>query len=556
MKTKYLLLLGAILLWGCSDTLEENLNSDFQKLEIQINGGIDQQYESRVDDGGFCGGDQIGLYGVNYTNNNSEAGALLDEGNQVDNVRYTYDEKNFKWTSTTPAYYKDVNTHIDLYAYYPYGSPTSTSAYEFEVAMDQNNNGGYAASDFLWAKAEKVEPSENNVRLLFSHRMSCANVILTEGDNFAKGEFAQLEKSVIVMNTTPTSTINLATGEVTATGEPSSKGILMMDGQDGFRAIVIPQTVEANTTLFAITVDGISYHFKVKDNETTYQPGMQSKFTIKVNRNEATGEYEFTLVNTEISKWIADLETHEGEARQYYVVHMEEPGTLGELIAADKKNPNKIKNLKISGKVDARDFQFMRNNMEILQAVNMKEVTSILGSWWATISYYNGEEKKFHFNGSIPKTHDEVTNFLRETHPEAFNDDCWISSYTQDGFANEIPTNAFYNKSSLVYFSFPEKITKIDSYAFSNTLLSGALVIPNDVIEIGNSAFSGTNISSLELPHNLRNIGESAFSSCTSMAGTLSLPESLESLGSSAFMYCSSLSGNLMIPSNLKEIPF
>lgn len=553
MKIKHLLLFGwAAAMMGCTDQMDEDLNVDKPQegLEIAIEGKINQQYQSRVDDGGFCGGDQIGLYGVNYTDDNTVAGTLLDEGNQVDNIRYTYDEENFKWTSTTPAYYKDLNTHIDLYAYYPYGSPTSTTAYEFEVAMDQNNNGGYAASDFLWAKAEKVEPSENNVRLLFSHRLSCANVILTEGDNFADGEFAKLEKSVMVMNTTPTSTIDLATGKVTATGEPSSKGILMMEGQDGFRAIVIPQTVESSTALFAITVDGVTYRFKT-DQGFTYQPGMQSKFTIKINRKEASGEYEFTLVNTEISEWIADLDTHGGEARQYYVVHMEKPGTLGELIAADKKNPNKIKNLKISGKVDARDFQFMRENMEILQAVNMKECI-IEGSTriWCEIDY--GDYHYEYFSG-LSLSDSELYELLQERYPNATNFDWGKKEELKE---DEIPNEAFNNKQSLVYFSFPEKVTRIGSDAFLSTLLSGALVIPNDVTDIDYQAFANTNISSLELPHQLKRIGYSAFSNCSSLAGTLSLPESLEELGDNAFNGCQLLSGSLFIPSKIKVIPF
>ena len=554
MKIKHLLLFGwAAAMIGCTDQIEDDLNvgKPQEGLEIFIEGNINQQYHSRVDDGGFCDGDQIGLYGVNYTDGNTVAGTLQDEGNQVDNIRYTYDEKNFKWTSTTPAYYKDVNTHIDLYAYYPYGSPSSTSAYEFEVAMDQNNNGGYAASDFLWAKAEKVEPSENNVRLHFSHRLSCANVILSEGDNFADGEFAKLEKSVIVMNTTPTSTINLATGKVTATGEASSKGILMMDGQDGFRAIVIPQTVEANATLFAITVDGITYRFKT-DKEFIYQPGKQSKFTIKVNRKEATGEYEFTLVNTEISEWIADLDTHGGEARQYYVVHMEQPGTLGELIAADKKNPNKIKNLKISGKVDERDFNFMHDNMDILQAVNMKEST-IVESWYCYV-YLDNEERELYFEGKMPESESERENMLREKYPDLLSSNWQVSDYYETGIANHIPSGAFLNKSTLVYFSFPENVTNIGSYAFNNTLLSGALVIPNEVSNIGSGAFAGTNISSLELPHYLKRIGSNAFENCVSLAGTLSLPESLEELGEYAFQGCKLLSGSLSIPSNMKVI--
>ena len=39
--------------------------------QIRIDGYINQQYVSRVDDGGFCTGDQIGLYGVNYTEDNT-----------------------------------------------------------------------------------------------------------------------------------------------------------------------------------------------------------------------------------------------------------------------------------------------------------------------------------------------------------------------------------------------------------------------------------------------------------------------------------------------------
>ena len=78
--------------------------------------------------------------------------------------------------------------------------------------------------------------------------------------------------------------------------------------------------------------------------------------------------------------WIADLEAHGGEARQYYVVHLDEVGTLGAKLRDAKKNPNKIKNLKVSGKICKIDFDFMRDSMEILQAINLKE-SEIVGTW-------------------------------------------------------------------------------------------------------------------------------------------------------------------------------
>jgi len=505
MKTKHLFFLGLTALVGCTDMLEESQELNPQGVEIRIDGGIDQQYLSRVDDGGFCGGDQIGLYGVNYTADNTVAGTLQDEGNQVNNVRYTYDEDNFKWTSSVSAYYKDVNTHIDLYAYYPYGSPNSVSAYTFEVEKDQNNDGGYGASDFLWAKTEKVVPSENTVKLHFSHRMSCANVILEEGTGFAEGEFDRLDKSVLAMNTTRTSTINLATGDVTATGTPSAEGTVMMEASDGFRAIVVPQTVKAGSVLFAITVDGVTYHFK---NETAmvYESGKQAKFIITVNWKAATGQYEFVLTGTEIVDWIADIETHGGEARQYFVVNQETPGTLGELITANGKNPDKIKYLKVTGNVDARDFFFMRDNMALLQAVNMKECK--------IHEYDNGREV-----------------------------------YGED----EIPEEAMEDKEYLVSFVFPEKVTKIGDSAFRESSLMGAMIIPNDVVEIGKHAFQYTEITSLSLPLGLKKIGEYAFFQCEKLSGALNLPESLEELGRDCFNDCQ-FTGSLVIPTKITVI--
>lgn len=513
MKPQYIFLwcLAAMLWVGCTD--EEIYIENKQPTStpaINIDGVIHQQYLTRVDDGGFCDGDQIGLYGVNYTDENSTAGTLLDEGNQVDNARYTFDEAAWAWRSQGSVYFKDAVTNIDLYGYYPYGSPTQVNAHAFEVRQDQsgaNAEDGYALSDFLWGKATNVAPTEQKIKIKFSHIMACANVILAEGDGFAEGEWEALDKRVLAVNTTRTSTIDLATGVVTATGEAASEGIVMKASSDGFRAVIVPQLVAANTALFDITIDGVSYRFK-RNEAFTYAAGKQQRFTITVGKKETTGEYEFVLTDSEIVDWIADIESHGGEARQYYVVNQAEPGTLSQLLREAKKNPAKIKNLKIAGKIDAGDFFFMRDSMEILQAINLKECEIVEG----------------------------------------------IDIWGNTSKAHEIPYQAFSGKTSLVYFVFPEKVTRIGQWAFNQTLLSGALIVPNDVEEIGEYAFRYTNITSLQLPQGLRILGNHVFWGCSSLAGTLSLPESLESIGSNCFFCCKMLSGNLVLPSRLTEI--
>ncbi len=552
--------LAALLFAGCStDPQELDYIAPQGAPRIQIEGSIEQDYLTRVDDNGFCEGDQVGLYGVNYTDENTLAGTLLDSGNQVDNARFTYDAANNAWISSGSIYYKDAETNIDLYAYYPYANPQSVNNYEFEVAQDQSGAtviDGYAQSDFLWGKVTNVAPSEQRIKLRFHHYMACANVVLTEGTGFAEGEFDALEKGVKVVNTTRKATIDLATATITATGEPQSDGILMKNGTDGFRAIVVPQTVEAATPLFVITLDGINYRYKYSNANVEYQQGLQTKFTIRINKKAVTGDYELALDGFEITEWVADVESHGGEARQYYVVHLDEAGTLEAKIAEAKKNPAKIKNLKVSGKIDKRDFYFMRDKMSILQAVNLKEA-EIVGGWRYHVNVCeNNTWSDYHdeyFGGEMPESDAECQAMVRERYPNA-TEIHWSSRYV-DSYPNEIPSSAFSGRITLVYFAFPEVVTKIGSSAFSGTLLSGALVIPNDVVEIGNNAFSGTNITSLQLPHKLKVLGSSVFSGCYSLSGTLSLPESLESIGDRCFMDCAMLTGNLVLPHKLTTIP-
>ena len=556
MKHKLLFGLSciALLFAGCTTDINEVDNVvNFGTPQIQISGSINQTYTTRVDDGGFCDGDQIGLFGVNYTAENTVAGELLDAGNQVDNARYTFDEAAWQWKSATPVYYKNAQTNIDLYAYYPYGSVESVKAYKFEVVQDQsgaNAIDGYGQSDFLWGKTENITPSDSKVKIRFNHLLSCANVVLAEGQGFEKGEFDALEKTVLVMNTTRTADIDLSTGEVTATGKPESEGIVMKSNAEGFRAIVVPQNVEAATALFSITVDGISYRFKM-DKLITYEAGKQNKFTITLNKKKHSGDYELVLTDTEIIDWIADLDSNGGEARQYYVVHQGEPGTLSAKLREAKKNPNKIKNLKVSGKIDGVDFQFMRDSMNSLQSINLKEA-NIIGSYGIKCHFqWDGEwiGTYQYFSISTKNVYDALKERYPDTHITYDTD---IIEFNDD----EIPNAAFVGKEYLVNFVFPERVTKIGESAFQGcSMLSGALIIPDDVKEIGDYAFDWCgNITSLYLPSKLEIIGSSAFGCCRSLSGNLNLPSTVYYIGGEAFLECSNLTGILQLPDGLTNI--
>ena len=132
---------------------------------IELCAEVKQDYVTRANDGGFADGDEIGVFIVNY--NNNEQQALQPTGNHADNVRFTYSESTGKWTGSYQIYWKDKLTPIDAYGYYPFdGLLANTAAYPFNVQKNQHDNlktgrqlSGYEQSDFLWAKQENVMPT-------------------------------------------------------------------------------------------------------------------------------------------------------------------------------------------------------------------------------------------------------------------------------------------------------------------------------------------------------------------------------------------------------------
>lgn len=218
-----LLAMVAATLCGCSDSIfDDEAQNDGGSIRLAAD--IEQLSVMRVNDCGFCDGDMMGVYVVDYEGGNP--GTLKLKGNRGDNVRYTFDEAANKWTGAYELYWKDGHTPVDVYGYYPFAAPESIEDYQFEVQKDQSKasssdemGGGYEASDFLWGKVDEVAPTSSVIRLPLSHRMSNARVTLLQGSGFTSEEWAATEKIVLVQNVARKASINLANGTVRKAGE-------------------------------------------------------------------------------------------------------------------------------------------------------------------------------------------------------------------------------------------------------------------------------------------------------------------------------------------------
>ena len=528
---------------------------------IVIAGRIDQEYATRANDEGFCNGDVVGIYVVDY--DGDTPGTLQNEGNRADNVRFTFDEAAYKWNPAYEIYWKDKKTHIDIYGYYPWGAPEDVENYAFEVEKDQRREaangqmGGYEASDFLWGKAADNEPTAAVIRLGFNHKMASVRVTLAEGIGFEEGEWAAAQKQVIILNTARKSSINLKTGVVTASDEIASTGTIPYKDGDDYRAIVVPQTVPSGTNLLSVTVDGESYFLK-KSEDMVYNPSKQHNFTMTVNKRAAGGGLEFVLTSESITVWENDPVSHDAIAREYVVINVPEAGTLDKCIEEAGKDLTKVRNLKITGQINSRDFAVMKYLMTRLNALNLKEVIIVAGESGYLdkegIQYY-GSNQDDEIPGEAMKGKETLTSLVL---PDRLRKISGGSGGHGGAFAECVNLSGS--------LTIPEGVVELGCAVFAEcTSLTGTLTLPSTLEKIGlvkgydagwDGAFVGCNfVCELKLPDSLKEIGMGTFNQCRNLYGELRLPDGLEAIGAAAFYGCENLSGSLVIPQGVTVIP-
>lgn len=556
----YLLAAGAMLLTGCSDDFFGDKTEQHDSNRIQLSSDIDQLAVTRVNDNGFCNGDVMGVYIVDYEGN--KPGTLKVNGNRGDNVRHTFDEPNYKWNSAYDLFWKDKHTHIDVYGYYPFANPESIEDYQFEVQKDQSKAtengemGGYEASDFLWGKVSDVAPTTSVIRLPMAHRMSNARVTLIQGSGFAEGEWANLEKIVLTANVARKASINLSTGDIKTAGAVENTMTIPSRVNDEWRTIVVPQTVAAGTTLFSITIGGVPYKF-TKNEALTYVAGKMMNFGIKVDKQTGSGAYKLTLVSESITPWENDLVSHDATAKEYIVINST-PGGLKNAITAANKDYTQVRNLKITGQINAKDFYFMRDSMLRLSALNLKEVR--IKGWG------KNEENEENMDDQIPNS---AFYFI-----QTVGGSNSLNRIVLPDTLKSIGSNAFYGckylSGSLII---PEGVTEIKRGAFNGCIgLNGILSLPSTLKKLGNRGEDdmgdeGTDYyggvfqncrnltGNLILPDNLELIRGYCFSGCSGLYGELRLPAKLKRMGNCAFSSCSGFTGSLSIPQGITALP-
>ena len=267
-------------------------------------------------------------------------------------------------------------------------------------------------------------------------------------------------------------------------------------------------------------------------------------------------------------------------AQETKIINVINSGTLNELVSIPELNT--VKSLKLTGKLNAIDLNYLSRNMQSIYFLDLKEV-DIEKCEINNINYSasfipdNTFNSKFGFNGWHLKQI-VLPESLRRIGNSAFRNCSTLDHIIIPELCDSIGEGAFLGCISLKSAEFKSEIRRLSPFLFCNCSELESISISPNLEEIGAVAFSRCfklklspafflNLKRIEggafeFCHALKSdlhflklefLGQGAFYDCNNLT-SVNFTDCLKEIGLSCFQGCSGLNGNLIIPDSIKVI--
>lgn len=178
------------------------------------------------------------------------------------------------FTGGTPMFYPESGMGVSIYAFHPSSAPAS-----FVANADQSSNANYFNSDLLYSDKKDYTRQSAAHSLTFEHKLSKLTYTLLSGTGSPNITGATVKWT----NVCNTAAFDKTTGGVTT---PSYPTIIIPHATYG--AIIVPQTVGANTQLLEVTLaDGAVLKY-TPNTDQVFEGKKKYNYEITVNLSGLT----------------------------------------------------------------------------------------------------------------------------------------------------------------------------------------------------------------------------------------------------------------------------
>lgn len=206
-------------------------------------------------------------------------------------------------------------------------------------------------------------------------------------------------------------------------------------------------------------------------------------------------------------------------------LHLPVAGSLRDSVFLDK---DKIQSLEVSGIIDGRDFNFMRDSMPVLSTINISK---------CLIKHF-----------PIVDT-DSISDIAYILPTDTFNFKNKISlvSISLPENMDVIAADAFRGCQNLVEVKVPKNLKFIGAFAFDSCSNLERINIPNTIIGIWNCAFEGCkNLQSSIVLDSIGILGDLVFSGCERLKSVIINSKKISVIKTCTFFRCLNLSTVLL----------
>ena len=257
---------SAALVASCSSNVEE-VRPDQKQESVSFTASM--KTLSRATETSFEENDQIIVYAVKDEGNGTE---LKASGNYANYVKYTYRGNKFV---NDQGIVRPTEFGVRYFAMYP-NTISSVPTFRFNVKTAQGASGQYTMSDLCTAVSDVTTAKE--VNLIFSHRLSHVVVNL-------QGEALGTGTATVKLNNVNTG-CNVDLNANTFTAYESRNTVYCADnGTNSYKAIIVPQTIEAGSPFLTVTLNGKEHTLKAT-SDINLTSGKQQVFNLTINKDE------------------------------------------------------------------------------------------------------------------------------------------------------------------------------------------------------------------------------------------------------------------------------